>query len=58
MSAFALITAGRFFKPLGGPAVNFCFRHSYFSALARIDSIDRGWLNQRLGHSRATNSAF
>ena len=37
MSAFALITTCRLFKPLGGPAVNFCFWHVYYSALARTD---------------------
>ena len=34
-SAFALIATCRFFEPLGGSAVNFCFRHVYYSALAR-----------------------
>ena len=37
ISTLALITTCRFFKPLGGPAVNFCFRHVYYSALARAD---------------------
>ena len=37
VSALALVTTCRFFEPLGGPAVNFCFRHVYYSALARTD---------------------
>ena len=37
VSALALVTTCRFFEPLGGPAVNFCFRHVYYSALARAD---------------------
>ena len=35
--AFALIATCRFFEPLGGPAVNFCFGHVYYSALARTE---------------------
>ena len=37
MSALTLVTTCRFLEPLGGPAVNFCFRHLYYSALARTD---------------------
>ena len=37
VGALALVTTCRFFEPLGGPAVNFCFRHVYYSALARAD---------------------
>ena len=37
VSAFTLVATCCLFKPLGGPAVNFCFWHDYYSALARTD---------------------
>jgi hypothetical protein len=37
VSALALVTTCRFLEPLRGPAVNFCFWHVYYSALARTD---------------------
>ena len=37
MGALALEATCCLFKPLGGPAVNFCFWHVYYSALARTD---------------------
>ena len=37
MGAFTLVTTRRFLEPLCGPAVNFCFRHVCYSALARTD---------------------
>jgi hypothetical protein len=36
-STFALITTRCFLEPLRGPAVNFCFWHLYYSALARTE---------------------
>ena len=37
MGAFALIATCYFFEPFCGPAVNFCFWHVYYSALARTE---------------------
>ena len=37
VSALALVTTCRFLEPLRGPAVNFCFWHVYYSALARAE---------------------
>ena len=37
ISALTLVATCCLFKPLGGPAVNFCFWHVYYSALARTD---------------------
>ena len=36
VSALALIATRCFLEPLGGPAVNFCFWHLYYSALAQL----------------------
>jgi hypothetical protein len=35
ISALALVATRCLLEPLGGPAVNFCFWHLYYSALAR-----------------------
>ena len=37
ISALALVATRCLLEPLGGPAVNFCFWHVYYSALARTD---------------------
>jgi hypothetical protein len=37
VSALTLVTTRRFLEPLSGPAVNFCFGHLYYSALAQTD---------------------